>query len=64
MIQAMIADNLKFLSWTKTKDAKHGRYKEKSILKALRGEYKDEKDDLVSFATIEEFEAYMNRFEG
>jgi len=62
MIMAIIADNLQFLSWTKTKDAKHGRYKQKSILKTLNGEYEKEKDDLISFKTVEEYEEYMMQF--
>lgn len=62
MLMAIMADNLKFLSWTKTKDAKKGVYKEKSILKALMGEYDHENDNLVSFKTVEEYEAYMKQF--
>lgn len=61
---AMILDELRFLSWTKTKDAKKGKsYKGKSVVKALNGEYKKENDDLMSFETVEEFEAYMAQFE-
>lgn len=57
---AHIADNLRFISWTKTKNAK-GKYNEKSFVKILNGEYKKESDDeLVSFATVEEYEAYMS----
>lgn len=62
IIMAIIADNLQFISWTKTKDAKHGRYKQKSILKTLNGEYDKEKDDLISFKTVEEYEEYMKQF--
>lgn len=62
MLMAIIADNLQFLSWTKTKDAKHGRYKQKSILKTLQGEYDRPKDDLMTFKTIEEYEEYMKQF--
>ena len=62
MMLAIIADNIKFLSWTKTKDAKHGKYKQKSILKALMGEYDTKKDDLISFKTVEEYEEYMKQF--
>ena len=59
---AMMVDNLNFIAWSKTKDAKHGRYKQKSILKTLMGEYDKKKDDLEVFETIEEFEEYMNGF--
>mgnify|MGYP003294857480 CR=1 FL=1 len=62
MMMAIIADNLQFLSWTKTKDAKHGKYKQKSILKMLQGEYDKTKDDLISFKTVEEYEEYMKQF--
>lgn len=62
MMMAMMADNLNFLSWTKTKDAKHGKYKQKSILKTLMGEYDKKKDDLISFKTVEEYEEYMKQF--
>lgn len=61
-LMAIIADNLEFLSWTKTKEARHGKYNKKSILKMLNGEYEQEKDDLESFSTIEEFEEYMKQF--
>lgn len=64
ILLSIIADNIQFLAWTKTKDAKHGRYDKKSILKILNGEYESEKDELVSFATIEEFEEYMKQFVG
>lgn len=60
---AIIADSLQFIAWTKTSEAKRGRYKNKSILKTLNGEYEKKKDDLVSFETIEEFEAYMKQFD-
>lgn len=62
MLSAMIVDDLNFIAWTKTKDAKHGRFKQKSILKTLLGEYKKQKDDLVSFASIEEYEEHMKQF--
>lgn len=62
MMMAIIADNLQFLSWTKTKDAQHGKYKNKSILKTLNGEYEKEKDELISFKTVEEYEEYMKQF--
>lgn len=62
MMMAMVVDNLQFLSWTKTKDARHGKYKQKSILKTLMGEYEKQKDDLISFETVEEYEEYMKQF--
>lgn len=60
---AIIADSTKYICWTFSKDARKGRaYKDKSILKALNGEYEKEKDELQSFETIEEFEEYMAQF--
>lgn len=60
---AIMADALQFIAWSKTTEAKHGKYKNKSILKILRGEYEEEKDDLMSFESIEEYLDYMSQFE-
>lgn len=62
MLDAMMVDSLSFLSWTKTKDAQHGRYKQKSILKTLLGEYDEQKDELMSFDSIEAYEEHMKQF--
>lgn len=62
MMSAMTVDSLNFLSWTKTKDARHGRYKQKSILKTLLGEYDKPKDELMSFSSIEAYEEHMKQF--
>lgn len=62
MLLAIIADGIQFLGWTKTKDARHGKYNQKSILKALQGEYEQKQDNLVSFKTVEEYEEYMKQF--
>lgn len=61
-LMAMMVDSLQFIAWTKTKEAKNGRYKQKSVLKTLMGEYDKAKDELESFSSVEEFEAYMNGF--
>lgn len=61
---AMQVDALRYLCWTKSKDAHKGRpYKEKSIVKVLNKEYEKDKDELEVFETIEEYENYMSRFE-
>lgn len=62
ILMAMVVDDLNFLAWTKTRDAKHGKYKQKSILKTLQGEYEKPKEDLISFKTVEEYEEYMKQF--
>lgn len=63
IMKAMIVDSLQFLAWTKTKDAQKGqKYKAKSMVKALNGEYDHEHDDLATFDSIEAYEAYMKRF--
>lgn len=63
MLLSMLVDNMNFLAWTKTKDAKRGgRFKQKSVLKTLQGEYQKAKDELMSFKTIEEYEEYMKQF--
>lgn len=61
MMSAAILDELRFLSWTKTK---HGRrYNQKRVLKALQGDYEKKKEDLMSFGTPEEYERHMKQFE-
>jgi len=62
MLLSITADSLSFLSWTKTKDARHGKYKQKSILKTLMGEYDKGKDELMSFDSIEAYEEHMKQF--
>lgn len=62
MLLALVVDNLNFIAWTKTKDARHGKFKQKSMLKMLTEENTKTKDDLISFKTPEEFEEYMNQF--
>jgi len=63
-ILALIADSVQFLAWTKTKDAKHGRYTQKSVLKLLNGDYDTGNDNLESFESIEDFNEYMSQFLG
>lgn len=58
ILLSIIADNLQFLSWTKTKDAQKKKNRPKSILNKLMGKDKP-KDDLEVFDTPEEFEEFM-----
>ena len=61
---ADIADSLRYICWTFSKDAHKGRpYKGKSLLKLLTEGDPKPKDELESFRTIEEYEAYMKQFE-
>ena len=61
---ADIADSLRFICWTFSKEAHKGRsYKGKSLLKLFTEGPEKPKDELESFATIEEFNAYMKQFE-
>lgn len=60
---AMMVDSLNFIAWTKTKDAKHKKYNQKSALKSLRGEYKEtKKEDLQTFKNPDELMDYLNSF--
>lgn len=54
ILLATCADQLSIQTWTKTKDAQHGRNKPKSLLSILMGETKEH--DVVAFNTPEEFE--------
>lgn len=63
MMMAMIVDAVNFIAWTKTREAQKGsRYKKKSILKTLQGEYDIKKDELEVFSSVEEYERYMKQF--
>lgn len=56
---AIIADALRILVWQNTKDGKRGRNKPESILEMLTGNKKEE-EQLGSFNTVEEFNAWRN----
>lgn len=53
LLMAAAVDRLSLLVWSKTKDAEKGRKRPKSIVEALT---KEEKKEVISFATAEEFE--------
>lgn len=65
MLLATIADLLRFIAWTKTKAASKGRpYRETSLLDTLNNPNRNQqRDNLASFKTVEEYEAYMKKFE-
>ena len=58
LLQAKIADELAFLSWTKTKDAQKGKGRPKSILQTMLGNNK--KEEYATFETMEEFQEMWN----
>lgn len=62
MLEVMIFDSLILLVWSKTKDAQKNRNRPKSLFKKLLNN--DKKDDLASFETPEEYEAYMKKIRG
>lgn len=55
-LEAIIADRLGLLVWFNTKDAQHGRNRPESILEMLQGQEKDNKSDIQTFASGEDFE--------
>ena len=59
----MMLDDLNFLCYTKTKDAQHNRNKPKRLLDVIneRDKKKKQREELVSFASIEEYEQHMNK---
>ena len=59
ILMAIMADNLQFIAWSKTKDAQHKKNKPKSILKKLLDMDETPKEELEAFETPEEFEEYM-----
>lgn len=58
---AQILDAVNFIAWTFTKDARKGKpYKGKSVLKALKGEYRNEiNENLVKFNDSDELMTYL-----
>ena len=61
LILAMIADDLAFLAWTKTKDAKKNRNRPKSIYQMLT---RDQEEDVIAYNTPEEFWAARKKLIG
>lgn len=59
LLNALVLDGINFLCWTKTKDAQKGRNKPKSVFDKLMEEDSEKENELMSFETPEEFEAYM-----
>lgn len=63
LLLAMAVDNLRFLSWTKTKAAQDGSDRPKSIAKALLGQV-EETPRNVAYGSGEEFDAAWKRLSG
>lgn len=55
MLLAIIADDLQFLAWAKTKDAQTGTNRPKSILNRLLG-HSDDSETHEVYESLEEFE--------
>ena len=62
LIQAAILDQLRFLIWSKTKDAQHNRNKPESILQKIISQKKEK--DVISFETGEDFDRAYNEIIG
>lgn len=56
LLMAVCADNLQWLAWSKTDQARHGTNKPQSLVAALTGSSK--KSDVVAFENAEAFEKY------
>lgn len=61
---AIIADNLAFIAWSKTKDGINGINRPKSIYKALMEAEKEEDSDIVAFGSFDEFNETRKRIIG
>lgn len=61
MLDAMKADILNLILWTKTKDGQKNRNRPESLFKRLMGLEKERKDELMSFRTPEQYEAWRKR---
>lgn len=59
ILLARIADELSFLSWTKTKDAQKNTNRPKSILQSLL-DSGQKNEEYATFSTMDEFERMWN----
>lgn len=64
LLLGMILDRLNILSYSMTKDAKHGRNKPEPIVPILMGEKKRNENKGRCFASAEDFEAEWARITG
>lgn len=62
LLMASILDGVNFLVWAKTKDAEKGRNRPKSVVEKLIIKEKEKDPDIMTFATAEEFDRAMERF--
>ncbi len=51
-----IYDNTNLLFWSKTKDGQSGQNKPKSVVEAISGSKSQKANDVISFASGEDFE--------
>lgn len=60
MLMSLMVDNLQFIAWSKTKSATKNQNKPESVFRRLMDmDDSKNKDELMSFETPEEFDAYM-----
>lgn len=64
MLLTLMVDNLNFLAWTKTKDSQKNRNRPSSLFKRLMNLEQKQKDELMSFSTPEEYQAYIDKKRG
>ena len=58
---AVIADGIHILAWMNTKDGQKNRNRPKSITKMLSGKDKKQDDELMTFSTPDEYEAWRKK---
>lgn len=58
LLLAGILDQLRFQSWAKTKGARSGKNKPKSILNSLMERRQEKEDEIMKFGSGAEYDAY------
>ena len=58
MLLSLLVDGINILIWQKTKDGAKGRNKPESLFRKLLDLDKKQKDELQSFTSVDDFEAW------